>query len=242
MTEPILQVKNLCYTYHGRKNFWGKEETQSGLQDASFSLLPGEILGVVGQSGGGKSTLARLLCGLLKPDSGEILLRCERPQMVFQDPYSSLNPAHTVGWILEEPLRVKKIPGKERRRRVQALLAEVGLPAEYSERYPAELSGGQRQRVCIAGAIIAGTKLVVADEPVSALDVTTQAQILDLFLKLRRDFGLTLIFITHDLNLVYQICDRALVIQDGSIVEQNTVDELFAHPQHPYTQALLNTD
>jgi len=160
--------------------------------------------------------------------------------MVFQDPFSSLNPAHTIGWILEEPLRIQgKLGSAQRKAAVVEMLEQVGLGAEYASRRPAELSGGQRQRVSIASAVITRPKLIIADEPVSALDVTIQAQILQLMVDLKKKFDLSCLFISHDLNVVYQICSRVLVMQSGVIVEQGKVDDIFANPQHEYTKQLL---
>ena len=160
--------------------------------------------------------------------------------MVFQDPFSSLNPARTIGWILEEPLRVQgKLTPPERKDAVLEVLEQVGLGAEYAARRPRELSGGQRQRVSIASAVITRPKLIIADEPVSALDVTIQAQILQLLVDLKKKYELSYLFISHDLNVVYQICSRVLVMRKGVLVEQNTVDELFRDPQQEYTKQLL---
>ena len=177
---------------------------------------------------------------MLKDYDGSIVHHSQRPQMVFQDPFSSLNPVKTVGWILEEPLKMQtKLSKSQRKAAVKAILTQVGLEPEYAERLPHELSGGQRQRVSIASAVITHPKLVIADEPVSALDVTIQAQILCLLAEMKREYDLSYLFISHDLNVIYQICDRVLVMQQGVIVEQNTVDELFRNPQHPYTKQLL---
>ena len=162
-------------------------------------------------------------------------------QMIFQDPYSSLNPAYTVGWSLEEPLRIYgKYDAAERRRRVAEIAEKVGLPAECLTRRPNELSGGQRQRVSIGIALIQKPRLIIADEPVSALDVTIQRQILELMRTVRDELGISFLFISHDLNVVYQLCDRVMVMKDGRIVEENTVQELFDHPQHAYTRELLS--
>ena len=164
----------------------------------------------------------------MKPDQGQVIHYTKRPQMIFQDPYSALNPAYSVEWTLEEPLRVYgKYDAPERKRRVREMLDRVGLPEECLAAKPAELSGGQRQRVSIA------------DEPVSALDVTIQAQILDLLRTLRRELDLSYLFISHDLNVVYQLCDRVLVMKEGRIVEQGTVDDIFDHPKDDYTRQLL---
>ena len=239
--EPVLEVRHLnSYYTKGRSLFGGKVQRQQVLKDVSFELRQGEILGLVGESGSGKTTLCRAILGMLKDYEGEIVHYSQRPQMVFQDPFSSLNPAHSIGWIVEEPLRIQgKLKAAERRDAVLEVLEQVGLGAEYVSRRPRELSGGQRQRVSIACAVVTRPKLIVADEPVSALDVTIQAQILQLLVDLKKQYDLSYLFISHDLNVVYQICNRVLVMQHGVIVEQNTVDELFANPQHPYTKQLL---
>ena len=211
------------------------------LHDVSFTLRRGEILGLVGESGTGKTTLVKNILGLVKTHTGEIIHYTKRPQMIFQDPYSSLNPAYTVGWSLEEPLRIYgKYDAAERRRRVAEIAEKVGLPAECLTRRPNELSGGQRQRVSIGVALIQKPRLIIADEPVSALDVTIQRQILELTRTVRDELGISFLFISHDLNVVYQLCDRVMVMKDGRIVEENTVQELFDHPQHAYTRELLS--
>jgi len=198
-------------------------------------------LGLVGESGTGKTTLVKNILGLVKTHTGEIIHYTKRPQMIFQDPYSSLNPAYTVGWSLEEPLRIYgKYDAAERRRRVAEIAEKVGLPAECLTRRPNELSGGQRQRVSIGVALIQKPRLIIADEPVSALDVTIQRQILELMRTVRDELGISFLFISHDLNVVYQLCDRVMVMKDGRIVEENTVQELFDHPQHAYTRELLS--
>ena len=213
---------------------------QEVLRDVTFDLRNGEILGLVGESGTGKSTLAKAILGMVRPDSGEIIHHTKRPQMIFQDPYSSLNPAYTVAWILEEPLRIfGKYDGPERKRRVREILDRVELPEECLAAKPSELSGGQRQRVSIAAALIQRPKFLIADEPVSALDVTIQAQILQLLKKLNQELGLSYLFISHDLNVVYQLCDRVMVMKSGQIVEQGAVEEIFNHPRQDYTRQLL---
>ncbi len=213
---------------------------QEVLHDVTFDVRHGEILGLVGESGTGKSTLARTILGMVKPDQGEVLHYTKRPQMIFQDPYSSLNPAYPVSWILEEPLRIfGKYGPEERKRRVREMLERVELPEECLTAKPGELSGGQRQRVSIAAALIQRPRFLIADEPVSALDVTIQAQILKLLKNLRDELDLSYLFISHDLNVVYQLCDRVLVMRRGRIVEQGTVAEIFDHPREAYTRQLL---
>ena len=238
MDDLILQLKNVsvCYETPG---VFGRKRQPPTVKDVSFDVRRGEILGLVGESGGGKSTLSKAILGML-PYEGEIIHYSKRPQMVFQDPYGSLNPAKTVGWIVEEPLRVfGKYDAAERKRRVADMLDRVGLGAEYANRKPRELSGGQRQRVGIAVALIQRPRLIIADEPVSALDVTIQDKILDLLLELQRDLELSYLFISHDQNVIYQICDRVMVMQGGKIIETGTVDEVFNHPREEYTKQLL---
>ena len=231
-----LEVRNLNVSYKR-----GRERVRA-VRDVSFTLGSGEILGLVGESGSGKSTLAKALVGILEPDSGEMIHNTKRPQLVFQDPYSSLNPAKTVNWMLEEPLRIfGKYDRAARRARVASMLERVGLGPEYGDRRPRELSGGQRQRVAIAMALIQRPRLLIADEAVSALDVTTGAQLLELIADLRDELSLSILFITHDLGVVYEICDRVLVMKDGVIVEQAETDELFGNPQHEYTKTLLES-
>lgn len=239
--EPVLQVQGLNAFYSDAPLLLRrKKQRQQVLFDVNFHIERGEILGLVGESGCGKTTLCRALLGMIPDYQGQIVHHTERPQMVFQDPYSSLNPAHTVGWILEEPLRMQgKLDGRQRKAAVLDMLNRIGLGEEYACRKPHELSGGQRQRVSIACAVITRPGLVIADEPVSALDVTIQAQILQLLVQLQKDFQLSYLFISHDLNVVYQLCDRVMVMKNGVIVEQNTVDALFSNPKHPYTRQLL---
>ena len=237
--ELVLSVSHVSGGYHEGGRF-RKGTYQEVLHDVTFDVHHGESLGLVGESGTGNSTLSRALLGMIKPDQGSITHYTKRPQMIFQDPYSSLNPAYTVEWILEEPLRIYgKYDGPERKRRVREMLRRVELPEEVLAAKPAELSGGQRQRVSIATALIQRPKFLIADEPVSALDVTIQAQILKLLKTLRDELDLSYLFISHDLNVVYQLCDRVLVMKHGRIVEQGTVDEIFDHPKEDYTKQLL---
>ena len=238
--ELTLSVRHLTCGYRAGGGLFEKTVRQEVLRDVTFDLRNGEILGLVGESGTGKSTLAKAILGMVRPDSGEIIHHTKRPQMIFQDPYSSLNPAYTVAWILEEPLRIfGKYDGPERKRRVREILDRVELPEECLAAKPSELSGGQRQRVSIAAALIQRPKFLIADEPVSALDVTIQAQILQLLKKLNQELGLSYLFISHDLNVVYQLCDRVMVMKSGQIVEQGSVDDIFNHPRQDYTRQLL---
>lgn len=238
--ELTLSVRHLTCGYRAGGGLFQKAVRQEVLRDVTFDVRNGEILGLVGESGTGKSTLAKAILGMLPPESGEIIHYTKRPQMIFQDPYSSLNPAYTVAWILEEPLRIfGKYDAPERKRRVREILDRVELPEECLAAKPSELSGGQRQRVSIAAALIQRPKFLIADEPVSALDVTIQAQILQLLKKLNQELGLSYLFISHDLNVVYQLCHRVMVMKSGQIVEQGSVEEVFDHPQQDYTRQLL---
>ena len=219
----LLEVKNLnVYYKEGRTR-------RQVLHNVSFEVNEGEILGLVGESGCGKTTLSRAILGINKDWDGTITLNDERPRMVFQDPAASLNPAKSIGWILEEPLRNAGVDKATRRKLAEEMLCKVGLNERFYNRKPRELSGGQRQRVGIGAAIIGNPKFVIADEPVSALDVTIQAEILKLLVELKKELGLSYLFISHDMDVVWQICDRVMVMKD----------QVFDHPKHEYTKKLL---
>ena len=238
----ILTVKDLHVSYKNRKKNSGKTEEREVLKGLSFNIDENEIVGLVGESGCGKSTLAKALLGLIKSKSGEIKLDCKHPQMVFQDPYSSLNPKKKISFILEEPLKnLTDMTAEERRAKAEWILGEVGLGKEYLDRYPSELSGGQRQRVCIAESMILGSNFLIFDEPVSALDVTIQAQVLELIRELKEKHRLSILFISHDLRVVYSLCDRVMILKDGLIVEQGDRENIYRNPQHEYTKKLLKS-
>ncbi len=237
----VLEVKDVHVSFlEERRTIFDKRNRIEVLKGISFDIDEGEIVGLVGESGCGKSTLAKSILGLIKPDSGEIINETRYPQMIFQDPYSSLNPAKTVRFILEEPLKNLTDMGPEERiTKAKEKLNAAGLDDKYLEHKPSELSGGQRQRVCIAESLMMEPKLLIADEPVSALDVTIQAQILKLLDDLQENLGLSILFISHDLRVVYQLCDRVLVMKDGVIVEEGDIDEVYRNPGHEYTKQLL---
>jgi peptide/nickel transport system ATP-binding protein len=241
--DEVLRVSNLNVFYKNRKRkLFSKKKKIQALFDVSVSMQEGEVLAIAGESGSGKSTLARAIVGINKDYTGEIWQKYERPQMVFQDPYSSLNPAKKIGWLLEEPLRVDKTrqwTKEEMAERVKEVMEDIELPLSMLDRYPAQLSGGQRQRICIGIALMRSPKLLIADEPVSALDVTIQAQILELLENLHKKHGISIIFISHDLRVVYKISDHVMIMKNGRVVEYGATKELYRHPQAEYTKQLL---
>lgn len=255
---PLLEVKNLRKLFPARSSFFAKEKSWiKAVDDVSFTLNPRETLGVVGESGCGKSTMGRSVLRLIEPTSGQILykgkdfgkasgqeLRKMRAdmQIIFQDPYASLNPRMTVGEVIAEPLNIQKRckTAEETRAQVLKIMEVVGLNPKYYNRYPHEFSGGQRQRIGIARAIVLGPSLVVCDEPVSALDVSIQSQVLNLLRELQNSMGMAYIFISHNLSVIKHISDRVMVMYLGHVVEMADKKELFANPSHPYTQALLS--
>ncbi|MEW2509655.1 dipeptide ABC transporter ATP-binding protein [Streptomyces sp. NPDC046870] len=258
-TEPLLEVTGLVKHYPLTRGVLFRRQIGAvrAVDGVDFTLAQGETLGIVGESGCGKSTVARLLCGLERPTAGTVTFRGEditrlsgkalkavrrNIQMVFQDPYTSLNPRMTVGDIIGEPYDIhpEAAPRGDRRRRVRELLDVVGLDPEYANRYPHQFSGGQRQRIGIARALALRPEIIVADEPVSALDVSVQAQVVNLLARLQADFGLSYLFIAHDLSVVRHISDRVAVMYLGRIVETGRDTEIYDHPTHPYTQALLS--
>ncbi len=241
--DAVLRVSDLNVFYKNRKRklFSNKKKIQA-LFDVNLIMEEGEVLAIAGESGSGKSTLARAIVGINKDYTGEIWQKYDQPQMVFQDPYSSLNPSKKIGWLLEEPLRVDKTRNwtkQEIEERVKTVMEEIELPLSMLERYPAQLSGGQRQRVCIGMALMRSPKLLIADEPVSALDVTIQAQILELLENLHKKHGISIIFISHDLRVVYKISDHVMIMKDGRVVEQGQTRQLYRQPTQDYTKALL---
>lgn len=250
MSAPLIEVKNL------QRYFGAAAKPVRAVDDVSFSIQPGETLGLVGESGSGKSTIGRTLLRLIEATSGQVLYRGEdlgsassgrmralrsKLQMIFQDPYASLNPKMRVKDILGEALQVHGLAkGKEARdKRIAELLELVGLRAEHASRYPHEFSGGQRQRIGVARALAVEPEFIVADEPLSALDVSIQAQVVNLLCELRDRLSLTMLFISHDLDVVEYLCDRVVVLYLGRVMEVAPTAELFERPLHPYTQALL---
>lgn len=255
--EPILKVRNLKTWYPLRKGVFGRTyDYIKSVDDVSFDVYPGETLGLVGESGCGKTTLGRSILRLVEPTSGEVIFEGnditklnhkelreyrKQAQIIFQDPYSSLNPRICIGDAIAEPMMIHGIEkdAKKRRERVCSLLEEVGLEASHYQRYPHEFSGGQRQRICIARALAVNPKLIICDESVSALDVSVQAQVLNLINRLKKEFHFTYIFISHDLSVVRFMSDRVVVMYNGKIQEMNEADELFNNPQNDYTKKLI---
>ncbi len=244
---PVLQVRDLSVYYQdGGSGFFGKTKRKCAVENANFEVYPGECLGLVGESGCGKTSLSKAILGMNSHIEGKIEHSLVRPQMVFQDPYSSLNPSKTIGWLLQEPLRAAGALDKslymtkaDREAAAYEMLRRVGMEEQYFHRKPSQLSGGQRQRVSIGQALITKPGFVVADEPVSALDVTIQAQIMELLASLQQELGLAILFISHDINVVYQMCDRIMVMQESRIIEIGETEEVFRHPKEEYTKLLL---
>ena len=256
MSEPLLSVKNMKKTFQANGGMFSKKKFVHAVNDVSFDIYPGETFSLVGESGCGKSTTGKLIDHLITPDSGEIWFEGKeisrlsekemRPlrsdiQMVFQDPYGSLNPRMKVQDLIGEPLLIHtNMSAGERLKKVHELLGTVGLSPSHGERYPHEFSGGQRQRIGIARALTVQPKLIIADEPVSALDVSIQAQIANMLIKFQKELGLTYLFIAHDLAMVKHISDRVAVMYLGSMVELAESEVLYSSPKHPYTEALMS--
>jgi ABC-type oligopeptide transport system ATPase subunit len=251
----MVRVSHLVKEFHGR-GWFRRGQGVRAVDDVTFDVLPGETFGLVGESGSGKTTTGRCILRLIEPTSGDVhfqdmdvramsssdLRRARRHfQIVFQDPYSSLNPRMRVGAIVQEPLIIHRLGSREEQRaRVRKLFELVGLDPDAGMKYPHEFSGGQRQRIGLARALALEPSFIVCDEPVSALDVSVQAQVVNLLLDLQKQLGLTYLFIAHDLRLVRQICDRVAVMYRGRIVELAQAEQLFTAPAHPYTRALLS--
>lgn len=252
---PVVEGRAIIQDYHVPGGMFGGAKTVRALKGVDFKVEKGKTLAIVGESGSGKSTLARVIALIDAPSGGELRIegqpvdiRARRPgpdlrskvQMVFQNPYGSLNPRQKVGDVLMEPLVINtKVPASERRDRAEAMLKKVGLQPEHFNRYPHMFSGGQRQRIAIARALMLNPSLLVLDEPVSALDLSVQAQVLNLLADLQDEFGLTYVFVSHDLSVVRYIADDVMVISKGVAVEQGTREALFADPQHAYTRQLF---
>ncbi|MCO7225452.1 dipeptide ABC transporter ATP-binding protein [Pleionea sp. CnH1-48] len=251
----ILRVQNISRKYRLNNWMFGRNNTIDAIDNISFELQQGKTLAIVGESGSGKSTLARQLVGIERPSSGQVFID-ERPvyelteakrktlflqvRMIFQNPFASLNPRLRIGSILEEPLIINtSLNANQRRDKVESVLQKVGLRAEHARRFPHMFSGGQRQRIAIARALILEPKVIVADEPLSALDVSVQAQILNLLLALQEEFQISYVFISHDLGVVEHIADQVLVMYRGQVMEYGDVEQIFDTPKHPYTQTLF---
>ncbi|TXR50378.1 ATP-binding cassette domain-containing protein [Phyllobacterium endophyticum] len=252
--HPILQLIDVSHEYNGRRGLFGQSAAIRAVENASIRVERGEILGIVGESGSGKSTLAKIMLGLVEPTYGNVLLDgqpirslsrrqiAERVGFIFQDPYSSLNPRHTVGKIVSYPLYLRdEGSASEREKRARGILDIVGLPSRFFGSYPSQMSGGQRQRVAIARALITRPKLLICDEPTSALDVSVQSQVLNLLLKLREEFDLTYIIISHNMSVIQHMTTHVAVMYLGGIVEMDRSEQIFEEPRHPYTQLLLSS-
>ena len=254
----LLEIKNLNVTYQTKKGLIGKIQTVHAVNNVSLDIQKGEILAIAGESGCGKSTLAKAIMKLVQSDSGEILLNGEnvlnlkhnkdlkkfyqKVQMIFQNPYSSLNPKMKIGEILKEPLIINtNLKKEEITKIVEEKIKKVGLDKSALNLYPHEFSGGQRQRIAIARSLILNPEFIIADEPVSALDVSIQAQIINLLKQLKEDFNLTFLFISHDLSVIKYISDRIAIMYLGEVVEIGRTEEIFKNPKHPYTKALLSS-
>ncbi len=245
--ETVLKIDNLNISYLDGKNpLFSTKKKKQVVTGATFEIKKGEILGLVGESGCGKTTLSKAILGMNKNIQGSIVHYSNQPQMIFQDPYSSLNPAKTIGWLLQEPLLAagrrdekKRMTAADREAAAYDMLHKIGLSDKYFSRRPSQLSGGQRQRVSIGQALITKPGLVIADEPVSALDVTIQAQIMDLMRRLQDEMKLSFLFISHDMNVIYQMSDRIMVMKDGKIVEIGETEEVFRNPKENYTRQLI---
>ncbi|MFC3118741.1 dipeptide ABC transporter ATP-binding protein [Jhaorihella thermophila] len=254
MSEQIVTARNLARHYEVKQGFLSAPATVRALSDVSFDLRPGQTLAVVGESGCGKSTLARLVTMIEEPTGGELRIKGEAVtrdhwaslrssvQIVFQDPYGSLNPRQRISTILQEPLKINRpdMSAEERDRLAREKLALVGLRPEHYDRFPHMFSGGQRQRISIARALMLDPAILVLDEPISALDVSIQSQILNLLVELQERLGLAYLFISHDLSVVRHFCDDVIVMYLGRVVEQGPSKEVFANPRHPYTKALIS--
>jgi dipeptide transport system ATP-binding protein len=255
MSVPVLETRHVVRDYHVGGSPFGGGRVIHAVKDANLKVFKGKTLAIVGESGSGKSTLARILTLVDAPSSGELFIEGEKVdiarhgvskalrrkvQMVFQNPYGSLNPRQKIGQVLAEPLAINtSMPASERAERAMAMLRKVGLGPEHFNRYPHMFSGGQRQRIAIARALMLNPSLLVLDEPVSALDLSVQAQVLNLLADLQDEFELTYVFISHDLSVVRYIADEVMVMYLGEVVEQGTRDEVFANPRHEYTRALF---
>ena len=254
----LLEIKNLNVTYQTKKGLIGKIQTVHAVNNVSLDIQKGEILAIAGESGCGKSTLAKAIMKLVQSDSGEILLKGEnvlnlkhnkdlkkfyqKVQMIFQNPYSSLNPKMKIGEILKEPLIINtNLKKEEITKIVEEKIEKVGLDKSALNLYPHEFSGGQRQRIAIARSLIHNPEFIIADEPVSALDVSIQAQIINLLKQLKEDFNLTFLFISHDLSVIKYLSDRIAIMYLGEVVEIGKTEEIFKNPKHPYTKALLSS-